>query len=683
MAARGGFGLALLVAATLVAPGRALAQDKPGQAPAKGPAKAVEGDLARLAEEVGPSVVGVSARRGNGSGRLGGTRMNEAAPAGVVVSADGLILTAAAVLPEDARSIQVTLPGGRRVKAREVRRDAQSGLVLIAVDEKGLKAATLADGSALKPGAFVATFGNPFGTITRDGQAAMAIGVVSAVDGLKLETDAAVNPGSFGGPLVDARGRVVGIVIPEYRNDRWLGMARALDAGAIALVEGARGGEEAFVADPAGPDGDEAGRGVVGIFIYEDDETEAGGAKIETVMPGSPAEKARLKPGDVVVSMNGKGVKSPADLAKRLRKVKAGDEITLKVTREEFEREVKLKADAHPDAAVEAAAMKPYLGIFAVNFSGRKGFGVDEVVTGSPAEKAGFKKGDAVLEINGKQVGRTEDLSKALEGKKPGDKLAFVVERTIDGEVWSKKITVELGKKKVEGGAAPAAEKQPPAGEKQPPAAEAKKKQPGYVGLYLKDVESGVLVEGVIPASPAEKAGLKTGDVIVSVSGEKATTIDAFTKGLGRFGAGDKVELGITREGGDWKKNVEVTLGTKPDRVPPPPAPGERTERPTPPTPPTPPAPPAPPANGEAKPGFLGVKVQEAAGGLEVVEVIAGSAAEKAGIKKGAVIAEVDGTSVASMAKFREVLTGRKVGDKLKIKYADGAAIEVTLTARP
>lgn len=641
--------LALVLALLGPGAGTARAQEKPG------PAAVANGELSELAGAVGPTVVAVSA----------GPARREGGGAGVIVSADGLILTAAAVVPARASQVRVTLQGGRRLAAREVSRSPATGLVLLRIDAQGLPAAQLGSAAELRPGSIVATFGNPFGTITKDGQAAMSIGTLSALVGSSLETDAAVNPGSFGGPLVDVRGRVVGIVIPEYRNERWLGLARAIDVDVVALVDAARGGPtdgaEANVADD--DRGETGERGVLGVFIYEDDEA-PGGAKIEKVKPGSAAEKAKLKAGDVVKAMNGEAVKSSADLAKRLKTVKAGATVTFKVDREGFEREVKLTADAAP----AAVAQRPYLGIYAVNLSGRPGIEVDEVRSGSPAEKAGLKKGDIVKEVDGKPIRQNDELGAALSGKKPGDRIVVAFERKIDGEFWAKKVEVTLGGKPAEAAAKPEGEKPAPG---KPGKAE---KKPGFMGVALGEAEGGgIHVDNVIAGAPAEKAGVKQGDVIVAVAGKAVGSVEEFTQALTAFSAGDRVEIKVKR--GDFERAIEVTLGERPAR-------GQRAER-------TEPEKreekkeekPAPEA--EAKPGFLGIKVEETEGGVKVVEVIPGTPAEKAGLKAGWTIASIDGQKVTSMTDFGNALRGRKAGEKLKIALADGKAVEVTLAPKP
>jgi len=673
MSRKAGWSLALAVALTLAGAPRVLAQeaDRPlPNRPVQGPASAVEGELKQLAEKIGRAVVGVSASAPRG--RPGEARRGEPSGAGIVVRADGYVLTSSTVVPEGARRITVTLPGGMKLGADEASRDDKLGLVALkvrALPEGGLFAVEIAEAPALRRGNLVMTFGNPFGTITRDGQAAMSVGTLSGIDGVTLETDAAVNPGSFGGPLVNASGDVIGIVVPEYRNERWLGLARKADGDVLAFVNGLPGAEQrgasaGLVAD----DEAEEGRGLLGFYMYEDSD---GPAKIEKVAPGGAADKAKLKSGDVIVALNGKKAGTAADLAKKLKKVKAGETITLRVSREEFEKEVKLTAEARPEA-VAVATVKPWLGLFAVNLSGREGIAIDEITSGSPAEKAGLKKGDVLRSVNGKKINSTDEMAKHLEGKKPGDELAFLLERTIDGEAWEKKVTVKLGSKKSESaskGETPAAA---PKAEKPSTAA---KKGSGYLGVYLKDQPDGLVVENVIGGSPAEASGLKGGDRIVAVAGEKIDSIETFTKALQKYGAGDKVEFSIER-GEDWKKAIGVTLGTKPEA-------GSAPRAATPPTPPAPPTAPKPPAapTAEAKPAYLGVKLEETAGGLKVVDVVAGSPAEKSGVKVGQVITALDGAAVTTTDAFRRVMGAKKAGEKLVISMGD-AKMDILLGAK-
>ncbi|HYF51105.1 MAG TPA: trypsin-like peptidase domain-containing protein [Planctomycetota bacterium] len=186
-------------------------------------------------EQVAPAVVAVQARGAKSGSGLYGT--------GVVVSPDGLILTSSTVVPNANHTVQVFFPDGRVMDAKVLGiDDATEGCALKVVYEEGEKKQTLpyveiADSSKVAVGELTYTAGNPFHTISRDGQVAWSVGTLSGVyritsaddqsryTGVALETDAAVNPGSDGGPLFDANGRLLGILSLCFCESRWLGTA--------------------------------------------------------------------------------------------------------------------------------------------------------------------------------------------------------------------------------------------------------------------------------------------------------------------------------------------------------------------------------------------------------------------------------------------------------------------------
>jgi S1-C subfamily serine protease len=411
------------------------------------------------------------------------------------------------------------------------------------------------------------------------------------------------------------------------------------------------------------PDEDDEQRGLVGIYIFEDDET-PGGAKVEKVKDGSPAARAGLKPGDVVVAFNGEKVASSAALARRLARVRANEEIKLGVEREGWRRDFTLTAAPRP---AEAVAEKPYLGIAAED-AGAAGVKVTEVTAGSPAEQAGLKAGDLIVRPVAKgaapQGFHLADLAKLLEQKKPGEEVTFRVER--DG--WQKDVTVKLGAKKAAPGRTTTEERKAPS---RPETAKGEKK-PGFLGVYLKDSDAGLAVENALPGSPAERAGLKQGDVIVAVAGHPVRDLAGFTDALGGYGAGDAVKLAVRRDG--WTRTVDVTLGERPSSTSgAAPKPEERR--------------PKTPAETSEKPAFLGIAVEEVdlgdgARGLKIVEVVPGSPAAKAGLKTGQVLKGIDRTQVASIADLAEALKARKAGDTIVLEVNDGSRVKVTLAPR-
>ncbi len=191
--------------------------------------RAVEQHDMRVYDAVRPAVVGITCRTSPTQGYFG---------TGVVVSADGYILTSTTVVPKGARSIKVFFSGAMEKQAKVAEIDKATEATLIKVDATRLKFVPLADSAKSKPGEIAFTFGNPFGTLSSDDKVSFSSGFVSGIYKLKdngdfqskyrelvVETEAAVNPGSDGGPLVDGQGRLLGIISLGYSERRWLGVA--------------------------------------------------------------------------------------------------------------------------------------------------------------------------------------------------------------------------------------------------------------------------------------------------------------------------------------------------------------------------------------------------------------------------------------------------------------------------
>jgi len=645
---------ALAIAAAWAAPA-AYAQE----AAAPPDAARAQGELRQLARRVGPSVVGVKASRA----RRAGT--------GFLIDTDGLLLTSSAVVPAGSTKIQVTLSGGRKVFAVEVTRDPGASAVALRIEGASalaLKPLVLEVSRAVRPGQMVATFSNAFGTITRDGTPAMSVGVVSGSypmpgasrGAIAIETDAAVNPGSFGGPLVDLDGRVVGMVVPAYRNDRWLGLARPI--GDLSdLVEAARAGRALVVAQaPADEDGE---RGLLGIFIYKDDDQP--GAEIVRVQKGSPAAQAGIRAGDLVRRVSGHKIRSSKQLAGFLLKVRAGQKVTLRVERAGWFRDFRLLAVGNG---------RPFLGVFLEAEGGH--LVVKKTVAGGPAAKAGLKPGDVLVDFA--DLGA---LRRFMKGKRPNQTIKVLVER--DG--WQKRAKITLGSRPASASATPArgpkrqarTPKTTPRTPETPRRPTTKKR--GFLGVYMANAEYGVKVRSVVPGSPAEKAGLKANDVIVEARGQATPTIDAFTAVLKGARVGDKVKLAVARNGQAQK--LTVTLGERPAHTPsaprahaPKPTPKKQAEKPAP-----------------KKPGFLGISVQEEGpeGQLSVVitEVTEGSPAAKAGLKPGQRLLTVNGRAIRSIDDVRAQIGGHFAGETIDITVGEAGdagklKVSVQLAAR-
>src|SRR5581483_6215729 len=190
----------------------------------------------KLAREAGAAVVGLGrpGRRGFGG---------EGSAAGFIIDEKGDILTDAARVPQGGGEVAVTFRGGHRGRAKFVAADPRTHVALLRLDDVEGTVARLGHGklpvlklgrsSELKLGRVVGTIGNPYDSLQTDGVPAFSLGIVSGLGRLRdadawkgyaIETDAAINPGSFGGPLIDAEGRAVGVVLEAYSPKRFFGV---------------------------------------------------------------------------------------------------------------------------------------------------------------------------------------------------------------------------------------------------------------------------------------------------------------------------------------------------------------------------------------------------------------------------------------------------------------------------
>src|SRR5437667_6902758 len=253
---------------------------------------------------------------------------------GVVVTKDGYILTNNHVV-DGADEVKVALQDGREFTAKVIGRDPKSDVAVIKVDAKDLPAVPMADSDKVEVGDVVLAIGNPFGigqTVTTG--IAAATGRAGAV-GLDYEdfiqTDAAINPGNSGGALVDAEGRLIGIntaILSRSGGNQGIGFAIPVNL--------ARDVMESLVKDG------HVTRGYLGVMIQdvtpdlakEFKLKDSNGALVGDVTPKSPAEKAGLKNGDIIVEFNGKKVTDSRHLKLEVARVKPGESVPLKVLRD-------------------------------------------------------------------------------------------------------------------------------------------------------------------------------------------------------------------------------------------------------------------------------------------------------------------------------------------------------------
>lgn len=249
---------------------------------------------------------------------------------GVVVSPDGYVLTSSFHFLRKPTHVFVTLPGGDQRVATLLGQDHTRGLALLKVEAEGLTVPAFAPRESLRVGRFVAALGRGYGYE----RPSMHLGILSALNrihGKAVQTDAKTSPVNYGGPLVDLEGRVVGVIAPlsmqgEYAGvdlyDSGIGFAVPAD-DLPAVVERLKKGLEIHPAF---------------LGIRPDPRHASGGVRVAEVVPGTAAEEAGLKEGDVIVGLDGKAVGSFLEFFSVLGRLEAGDRVALEIENGSGER---------------------------------------------------------------------------------------------------------------------------------------------------------------------------------------------------------------------------------------------------------------------------------------------------------------------------------------------------------
>jgi S1-C subfamily serine protease len=285
-------------------------------------------------ERVSPSVVNIEVHQTAGRTRSGEPRERRGGGSGFVFTPDGLILTNSHVV-HDAKRIEVTMADGRRMPASAIGDDPASDLAVIRVDEPGLSAASLGDSQQLRVGQVVIAIGAPYGF-----QSTVTAGVVSAlgrslrsysgrlIDDV-IQTDASLNPGNSGGPLVDSLGCVIGVntatILPAQGICFAIGINTAKFVASRLLRDGRIRRSYIGVSAQTVP----VHRRVVRFY----DLPKEMGAIVVSVEEGSPAKRAGLREGDVIVALDGQPVAGVDDLHRVLTDVRVGVGCSLTVIR--------------------------------------------------------------------------------------------------------------------------------------------------------------------------------------------------------------------------------------------------------------------------------------------------------------------------------------------------------------
>ena len=355
-------------------------------------------------------------------------QQEQAAGSGVIVdAAKGYVLTNNHVIRQ-AERIVVTLKDRRQFPAKLVGTDPGTDVAVLQIPAQNLTALRFGDSDALQVGDYVIAIGNPFGI----GQTVTS-GIVSALgrSGLSpegyedfIQTDASINPGNSGGPLINLRGELIGINTAILGPGGNIGigfaipsnMARAVMAQIERFGEVRRGRLGIAMEDLTAAAAKKAG-----VSTLE-------GALIASVQPGSPAEKIGLRQNDVIVALNGRPVRSAAELRARLGLTPVGEEVELRILRGNETRNIKTKIAPPQEVAEGQGRSLPQLpGMKIVEIErgsplyqrlGGGGLVVAAVERGSRAFQAGFREGDIIYGVNNRRVQTAAEFQAATKGAK-------------------------------------------------------------------------------------------------------------------------------------------------------------------------------------------------------------------------------------------------------------------------
>lgn len=272
---------------------------------------------------------------------------------GFIIKSDGYILTNEHVV-RGAQKLTVTLFGGKKFTGKVVGTDPVTDLAVVKIDAKNLPSVEFGDSDRLEPGQWVVAIGNPYGfhdTVTA--------GIISALGrslddpnqhGNLIQTDAAINPGNSGGPLVDLKGRVIGINEAIIANAQGIGFAIPVNTAKKIVEELIKTGKVKRAATPwLGVALTEINQRIADYYGLPNQD----GAIIQ-VFPNSPAAKAGLNDGDIIKEINRKKIKKPDDVVKIVKESKVGQNLKILVFREGKMTVINVKLEEKPQEATES-----------------------------------------------------------------------------------------------------------------------------------------------------------------------------------------------------------------------------------------------------------------------------------------------------------------------------------------
>ncbi len=416
-----------------------------------------EGDwVADVAARVIPSVVNISSSKaitqqapplfndpffrdlfGGGVPR---EQIQKALGSGVIVSSDGFIVTNNHVVG-GADKVEVRLSDGRVFPATIVGTDPKSDVAIIKINRTGLPAIKIGDSGKVRIGSFVLAVGNPFGL-----EQTVTMGIVSALgrSGLGItdyesfiQTDAAINPGNSGGALVNMKGELIGINTAIFsKTGGSVGIGFAIPTNVVMIIKKS--------IDKYG----KVVRGWLGVTVEEVTPDNAKGvtrgAFVSDVLKASPAEKAGIRKGDVIIAIDGDRVQNTAAMRFQISEVMPGNTIKVKVLRDGKEKVLSVVAGdlskaQIPEHQILVKDNKFLEGVSVADLTqairetlniGKdiKGVVVIEVINNSAAARTGLRAGDVIVSLNNVPIASLQDF-KTMLGSIKGNKISISIYR--------------------------------------------------------------------------------------------------------------------------------------------------------------------------------------------------------------------------------------------------------------
>ncbi len=456
--------------------------------PAEAAAKTGVPDFSGLVETYGPAVVNISAKhvvkqtaqRGGaqqlpidpsdpfyqffkhfyggmpgmgGDGGSGGGGQQDTPSAslgsGFIISPDGYILTNAHVV-DGANVVTVKLTDKREYKAKVVGADKQSDVAVLKIDAKDLPTVKIGDPRQSKVGQWVVAIGSPYGfdnTVTSGIISAKSRSLPDENYTPFIQTDVPVNPGNSGGPLFNLQGEVIGINSMIYsQTGGFQGLSFAIPINEAIKVK-----------DELVQTG-HVSRGRLGVAVQSMNQTLADsfgmdtprGALVSSVDPGGPAAKAGLKPGDVILAVDGQAISDSTDLPALVAGIKPGSKAAVQVWRDKAKQDINVTIGTLGDAKVASndnspAQMQGRLGVAVraltpqEKSSGTLSHGLVVEQSGGAAENAGIQPGDVILAVNGRPVSSPDQLKQMIA--QAGNSIALLIQRD-DAQIF---VPVDLG----------------------------------------------------------------------------------------------------------------------------------------------------------------------------------------------------------------------------------------------